>query len=122
MHKIAHVVRVEAFLIGLTMMLGGAIGCGSSSSSPLTSIAVSPSAASILINNTQQFTASASNANGNVQSGVTFTSSSTTIGVATINSSGVATAVSVGVTEISANAQGITSPPATLTVVSEPAN
>jgi len=75
-------IRTGLFMVLITI----AAGCGSgSSSSRLANIVVSPSAASVIINGTQQFTATAMDANGNPQSSVAFTWSSTANGVATVN-------------------------------------
>ena len=79
-------------------------------------IAVSPSSPSIAVGATQQFTATAKDSGGNTINGVTFTWASSATGVATINSTGLATGVSMGTTQIAASASGITSSGDTLTV------
>lgn len=93
-------------------------GSGSGSAATVASISISPTSASVSVGATEPFTATATDASGNAISGVTFTWSSSSTGVATINSSGVATAVAAGTTNITASASGITSSAATLTVVS----
>ena len=82
------------------------------------SISVSPASPSIAVDATQQFTATATDSNGNTLTGVTFTWASSATGVATISSSGLATGVTAGTTQITASADGITSPNDTLTVTS----
>ncbi|MFE8602937.1 IPT/TIG domain-containing protein [Archangium violaceum] len=86
---------------------------------PIDSIEVSPSSASLRPGQTQAFTAVAKY-HGTVVSGVGFDWSSSTPGTATINGSGVATAVAAGSTQITAAARGVTSSPATLTVTPGP--
>ena len=67
------------------------------------------------MNATQQFTATAKDSNGDTISGVTFTWASSATSVATINSStGLATGVSPGTTQIMASANGVTSSADTL--------
>lgn len=109
------------------MLLLSACGSGSSSGSSgsgssggtttVASIAITPPSASIAAAATQQFSATAEDSSGNPISGVTFTWSSSSTGVATINGSGLASAVAAGTTNITASASGVTSPPATLTVL-----
>lgn len=81
------------------------------------SITVSPSSPSIAVNARQQFTATAKDSGGNTISGVAFTWASSDTSVATINSSGLATGVSAGTTQISASASGVTSSNDLLTVM-----
>ncbi|MDR3749149.1 MAG: Ig-like domain-containing protein [Acidobacteriota bacterium] len=83
----------------------------------IVSLAISATSAQIKPGTNQQFTATATygnNSTGDVTSSVTWTSSSTTI--ATINSSGQATALAVGSTNITANSGSVVSPIAKLTV------
>jgi hypothetical protein len=79
-------------------------------------ITVAPTSPSIAANATQQFTATAKDSGGNTITGLTFTWASSATGVATISSSGLATGVSAGSTQITAAAGGITSANDTLTV------
>jgi len=81
-------------------------------------ITVSPSSTSIGMGGTQQFTATAKDSGGNTISGVTFTWASSTTNVATIDSSGLASGISKGTTQITASANGVTSSQETLTVTS----
>lgn len=86
----------------------------------LTSITVSPTAASIQTASTQQFTAVAKDQNGAGMTGVAFTFESSNPGVATIGNSGLATGVSAGSAQIRAAAQGVQSNPVSLTVTTPP--
>jgi len=79
-------------------------------------IMVSPSSPSIDVGGTQQFSATAKDNNGNTISGVTFTWASSATNVATIDSTGLATGVSTGTTQITASANGVTSTADVLTV------
>lgn len=80
------------------------------------SIVVSPSSPAIAVGATQQFAATAKDSGGNTISGVTFTWASSATTVATISSSGLATGVKAGTTQITASAGAITSAGDTLTV------
>ena len=82
----------------------------------LVSIAINPSPASIIVGNTQQFTATATFSDGStsdVSTSVTWQSNNAAV---TISATGLATAASVGSAQITATSGGITSPPATVTV------
>jgi len=86
----------------------------------LTSIAVTPASSTNLVGATQQFTATGTYSDGskqNLTSQAAWTSSNTA--VATINASGLATAVSAGSTAISAALAGVTNN-VTLTVTAPP--
>ena len=83
-------------------------------------IEVSPNTVSLEVGKTQGFVATAKASDGTVIGGVDFTWSSSNTAVATINSAGVATAVSVGTSTIRATGNGITSEPATVTVTVAP--
>lgn len=84
----------------------------------LQSIAVTPATSTVTDGTSQQFTATGTYSDGstqNITTSVTWDSSNTS--VATINSSGLATAINSGTTNISATLSGITSSsPAVLTV------
>lgn len=83
---------------------------------PLVSIAISPSAVSILPGSTQQLTATGTysdNSTQNLTSSVSWTSSSTI--VASISNLGLATAISTGITTVTASLTGVQAT-ATLTV------
>jgi uncharacterized protein YjdB len=91
----------------LTLLL--AAGCGNFfvSSNTVVSLAVTPRNPSVQPSKTQQFTATGTLGNGNTKdltAQVTWTSSAT--GVATINSSGLATAVTIGSATITATSTG----------------
>ncbi|WP_027887666.1 SBBP repeat-containing protein [Meiothermus taiwanensis] len=80
--------------------------CGGGGAPSINTIEVTPATASKPVGQTQQFNAVAKDANGNVISGVTFTWESSNTSVATVNSSGLATAVAVGTATIKAKAGG----------------
>jgi hypothetical protein len=93
--------------------------CGGGGAPSISTIEVSPATASKQVGQTQQFTAVAKDAGGNVISGVTFTWSSSDTAVATVNNSGLATAVAAGTATITATAGG-KSGSATFTVTPTP--
>jgi len=74
---------------------------------PVTSITVDPVSAGITAGGTQQFTATPRDGGGNALSGRSITWSSGTPGIATVNGSGLVTAVGVGTTLITATCEGI---------------
>ena len=120
----AVIVRKVAFSLATFVLSFTLSQCGGSSKSPsmptVASITVSPASPTITVGSTEQFTATAKDANGNTISGVAFTWASSATGVATINSSGLATGVSAGTTQITASSGSITSPADTLTVTPPP--
>jgi uncharacterized protein YjdB len=81
----------------------------------LASIAVSPSAPTIAVAATQQFTATGTYSDGSTQLLTTATWTAATPAIAIVNASGLATAVASGATPITASLNGITGS-ATLTV------
>jgi hypothetical protein len=83
------------------------------------SVVVTPHTASIRQGSTQQFTAVALDAQGNVVPGISFSWGSAQISVAVVNGTGLATALSAGTTTITASA-GTLSGSATLTVQQGP--
>ena len=96
-----------------------AAGCGQffPSASTITSITISPASAQILPTGTEQYSATGTfgnNTTGDVTSQVTWKSSATNI--ATIDTSGLATAVAIGTTNISASSGSVTSTVSPLTV------
>ncbi len=82
-------------------------------------VAVSPSSVSIEEGGTQQFGATAYDSDNTMISGKTFSWTSSSTSVATINSSGLATGVDAGSTTITATVDGV-SGTATLTVTESP--
>lgn len=94
-------------LAGAAALLVG--GCGGYSSSGKTytgqvaAITIAPTASTIVVNGTQQYTATATDANGNTVSGVAYTWKSSNTSVATISGSGLATGVAAGTTLITAS-------------------
>jgi uncharacterized protein YjdB len=103
---------------GLCALLIGA--CGSDDGGPeqprLTTISVSPNAASLGVGQAQTLSAEGRDQSGGVMHGVSFTWTSSSTSVATV-SGGVVTAVAVGTTSITASSDGITSSPVTVSVV-----
>ena len=96
----------------------GLVACGSGPSGPgpIASISVSAVANSIAVSGTTEFTATAMDSRGNLV-GAVFAWNSKTPGVAIINATtGQASALFPGTTEITASANGVTSLPFTLTV------
>jgi hypothetical protein len=86
----------------------------------LTQISVSPSTASISAGQTQAYTAAGYDQFNNLMSGITFTWASDGNGsVATVNGN-VATGIAPGTVHITASASGISSGPASLTVLPPP--
>ncbi len=107
------------FLATCTIFAGCGKSAASSSTPTLASIAVTPALVSVAVNGTEQFSAAATDSSGNAMTGLTFAWTSNTTSVMTINSSsGLATAVTSGTTQITASANGVTSPPDVITVVS----
>ena len=82
------------------------------------SVVVSPASPSVAVGATQQFTATALDASNQPIAGVTFTWNSATPATATINATGLASAVAVGTTVISATAPNSVAGSTTLTVTS----
>ncbi len=82
----------------------------------IVTITVAPASPSIPVNASQQFAATAKDSGGNTIAGVTFTWASSAASVATINSSGLASGVAAGTTQITAKASGVTSAPDALQV------
>ena len=73
------------------------------------SIVVTPEVATLTsLGATQQYTATAIDANGNVLTGVVFQWASSNGAVASVNGTGLATALGVGATAITASANGVT--------------
>jgi hypothetical protein len=71
-------------------------------------IVISPASSATLVGQTQQFSAAATDANGNPITGVTFTWSSDLPSIAIVDSSGNATGVGLGTAHIIATASGFT--------------
>jgi uncharacterized protein YjdB len=109
------------FTLGVLGLLALLVSCGgsSSSSSTVAKVVLVPTISSITINGQQAFTANALDASGNTVTGVTFTWASSAADVATVDTSGVATGIKGGSTEITATSStgSVTSSPATLTVL-----
>lgn len=112
------VFKLVAILLGGCTSLFALAGCGGggSASSTVSSITVTPATGGIDTGTTQQFTATAVDANGKTMTGVTFTWSSSNTAAATISSAGLASAVAAGTANITASGQGVTSTAVALTV------
>lgn len=82
---------------------GGGGGGGSPPSGTITMITISPATMTIAVNGTQQYTTVAKDSNGNTVTGANFTWTSSSPAVATVNSSGLATAKMAGTTKITAS-------------------
>lgn len=83
----------------------------------VSSVAISPTSATIHVGATQQFTATATDVKGNTITGAQFSWSISFSGIATIDSNGLATGVSPGTVVVTANSGGVSSPVATLNVI-----
>src|SRR6266496_1720827 len=73
---------------------------------PVTSILVSPAAASVAVGQTVQLTATPQDVGGNPLSGRVVTWASTNLGVATVNGSGLVTGVAAGVATVTVACEG----------------
>ena len=84
---------------------------------PVASVSISPTSATIAVNGTQQFTATAKDANGNVvTSSVVVSWSNSAANVASISTGGLVTGILPGTAIITASVGNVTSPAATVTV------
>lgn len=126
MDKLRPHLRPFLFLLLAAFSLG-LFGCGGGSSSSSSStvtvakVTVTPATSSVVVGSTQQFYASAVDANNNsLAAPIGWTSSATN--VATVDSNGVATGVGSGTAQITATAGGVTSNAVTLTVTSRVAS
>ena len=86
---------------------------------PVATVNVAPGAATVVAGGTQQYTATTLDSNGNGLTGRSVTWTSDNAAVATVNASGLVTAVGVGTTTIRATSEGITGT-ATITVTPPP--
>ena len=113
-----------AHTIGTTQILASSSGVTSTaatlnvilSSQPVASVTLSPTAATIKVGQTQQFTATASDASGSPVTNVNFTWNDSAAGVAILSTTGLATGTSPGMAIITVSVGSVTSLPATLTV------
>ena len=88
----------------------------------VTTINVISANASITVGATQQFSALATDQNGQAMSGVVFNWTSSDPTVAAIDANGLATGVAEGTVQVSASAQSVTSNAVSLTVTAAPCN
>ncbi|MDQ2890432.1 MAG: Ig-like domain-containing protein [Gemmatimonadota bacterium] len=105
--------RVTGVAAGTATITGTSEGKSAASSVtvglvPVAAVAVSPGAASLTTGQAAAFTATASDANGNVLSGRLFTWSSANTAIATVSAQGLVTAAGPGTTTITAAAEGKT--------------
>src|SRR5579863_9946975 len=82
---------------------GGGGGGGTIPTGTITSIAITPTSASIAMGGMEQFKAVAMDANGNTVKNAALLWSSSNTAVATVDNSGLATATAVGSTQITAS-------------------
>ena len=94
-------------------------GCGEEEEDVLTTISVSPSIATIAVDQSMEFTAKGYDQHGDEMSGMTFSWTSSNTTIATITSDGLATGHQVGNTSITVASEGV-SGSADLTVISTP--
>lgn len=111
--------RMMAIVLFGTMIVScGGVGVGTSPA-PIkpTSITINPSAVNLILGFTKQFTATGTMSDGSPATLgiITWDSSSTT--VASIDATGLASAVGIGTTNITATSGSVTSAAATLTVM-----
>ncbi|MHB8734208.1 MAG: beta strand repeat-containing protein [Terriglobales bacterium] len=76
---------------------------------PVATIAIAPTSATVGVGLTQQFTATAKGATGNLLSGLTLTWASSNTAALTIDANGLATGKAVGTANITASASGVSS-------------
>src|SRR5581483_9909986 len=94
-------------LLSLTLSCGGGGGGSPPPADPIASILVEPAGATIAKGGSQQFSASARDAAGNVIPGISFTWSSSDTTIVSIDPSGLAHGIAEGAVTISASASGI---------------
>jgi hypothetical protein len=115
---------VRRCLSGLSLVGLGLIVAGCGNPQGLDAVAVSPTSQTLNVGQSLQFTATGTYGNAdhsstqNITNGVTWSSSIPA--VATINSSGVATAVSAGTTSITASASGYNGPISSSVILTVP--
>ncbi len=81
-------------------------GTTTSSAAPVASVTLSPSATSVAVAGTQQFTVTLKDASGNLLTGRAVTWASSDLAVATVTPTGIATAVAAGSATITATSEG----------------
>ena len=94
-------------------------GNGNGGPTPVASVSVTPSAASVVVGRTTQLSATAKDAAGNALTGRTIAWSSSAVAVATVDGNGVVTGVSVGSASIVVTSEGKTAQ-AEITVTAVP--
>ncbi len=106
MYKILEALLLGLFALTLVSCGGGSDG-GSSSTAPVTSVSVKPSALTLVLGQTQQLTAQPRDAAGRPLAGRAVTWNSSEPTVATVSESGLITAVAEGLVTISATSESI---------------
>jgi plastocyanin len=96
-------VAAVAALVGVAGCGGGGGGGGTTSPGVFTSLSVTPTTVSVVVQGTQNLTVAAKDQNGATMSGLTTTYQSNDPSVATVTSAGVVTGVAVGTTTIAVN-------------------
>ena len=110
--------RFIAFPSLLLALLTLLAACGGSSPGTLTAIVVAPASSFLNINGKETFTATGQDSKGKTINGLTFTWTSNAPDVASIDTNGVVTAHTTGVTQVTASSSGVTSAAASVNVVS----
>jgi uncharacterized protein YjdB len=109
--------NVNAVFGALSNVASGTTGAGALA--PVASVSVSPAATSVTAGQTAQLSAMLRDASGNTLTGRVVTWGSSNTGVATVNGSGIVTAVAVGLATITATSEGQSGTSA-VTVVATP--
>jgi hypothetical protein len=110
---------MRTFSIATLMVTAAALAACGGSTEPhagAVSVVVTPAAAAVLIGQSQPYTATAVDADGQPIPDATFTWKSSATGIASISADGLAQGVAPGATQITASWNGVTSDPATLVV------
>ena len=99
---------VSAFVLAVALNScgGGGDSSGPPAPAPVASVEITPSPGTIAVSQTVQLTAATKDAKGNVLNGRVVTWSQGNGTVATVNSSGLVSAVGVGATTITATSEG----------------
>src|SRR5216117_116088 len=95
--------NVNAVFGGLSNV---ASGTTTASTAPVATVTVSPASANVVVGTLQQFTATLRDAAGNVLTGRTVTWTSSALGVATVNATGLVSGLVVGTSTITATSEG----------------
>jgi uncharacterized membrane protein len=110
--------NVFLFVLLFSLLTACTTPAPTSTPTPLTSLTLSPTNPELVVGSTQQFTATALDADGQALSDVTFSWETSDGAVALVDSNGMVSAVAVGNSDITVSAQGL-SQSATLTVTNQ---